>query len=150
MRPQHLVNVVALVVLSAGCASAAASTTAKPSIRGSWLFGFSCHARGVQPRDGLPTGRVLDFRLCPLEVPNGTSGVVTVAKSNSDFVALRRALTAPDEPPVKNQACAMYADLPQRVLAKTTTGVLLVHIPVDSCGHYQPAATAALAAARAG
>jgi hypothetical protein len=91
---------------------------------------------------------VTEFRLCPIEEPDGSSRTVTVASGDRDFVQLRRALSAPDEQPKTSLACPMYANVPQRVLAKTTSGTLLVHIPVDSCGHYQAAASEALATAR--
>ncbi|HEX3899104.1 MAG TPA: hypothetical protein VHW74_08015 [Mycobacteriales bacterium] len=137
-----------MVLLGTSCATASAQTISQPSIRGSELSGFSCHGHVIDSTDAAPPQQVTAFRLCPLEYPGQAGRTVTVRPGNAHFARLRTALAAPDQQPKRDQVCAMYANLPQRVLAQTTSGVVLVHIPTDSCGHYQSAAALALAAAR--
>jgi hypothetical protein len=150
MRSSWVTSSAAVVaMLSAGCASASAQTsTTTPSIRGAALSVYSCHAQEVGQAASVAPAQVLQFRLCALPYQGPSSHTVTIRRGDSDLGRLRRALSAPDAPK-STGACPMYADVVQQVLAKTASGYLLVHIPVDGCGHYQSAALAALNAARA-
>jgi hypothetical protein len=91
---------------------------------------------------------VTQLHLCPLEMPNASTVVVTIGIGARAFASLVDDLAAPDEP-ATNMECPGLADLPQRVIAETRSGPLLVHVPIDDCGLYQGAADSALTAARA-
>lgn len=147
MRSLPLAGIAALVALGTGCASASAQAASDPSVRGPHLSSFSCHGHVVGRSAGVAPSRVTAFRLCPLDAPNSARQTVTVRQGDPYFARLQRSLSAPDAPPYDGP-CPLYADLPQRVLANTASGAVLVHIPVDGCGHYQPAARSALYAAR--
>lgn len=148
MNSFRVAGVAAVVLLGTACATASAQPISHPSIRGSELSGFSCRGHVIDSTDATPPQQVTAFRLCPLGYPGQAGRAVTIRPGDVDFIPLRRALAAPDVPPNHDQFCPMYALLPQRVLAETASGTVLVHIPTDSCGHYESAAEQALAAAR--
>lgn len=87
--------------------------------------------------------------ICPLQVPNATQAATSVGPSSPWFPALLSALSASDVPR-QSGPCPLYADVVQHLLARSATEVILVHIPVDGCGHYQGAAMTAISNARRG
>jgi len=89
------------------------------------------------------------YVLCPLEVPGGSGGRVTIGRGDAQFSPLTTALSTPDQP-ATGQVCAMYADVPQYVLANAAGVVYQVSIPVDGCRHYLRVALEALNRARGG
>ncbi len=109
-------------------------------------------SRGVVEPDAKPApiGTPRTFLLCALEAPGRPSKSVTVAADAPTFAPLVSALSLPDDPTVPGTVCALYADLPQVVLARTGAGVFQVSIPVDGCRHYLRSALTALQDARAG
>jgi hypothetical protein len=128
--------------------SAAPPTTARTHLpgvlRGVSVGRFEC----PPPLESTATtvtsiGTVKTLLLCPIDAPGLASTAVTINASDPQFAALVSALSAPDEPRT-TQACPMYADVPQFVVAQTDDGVYEVTIPTDSCGHYQRGALAAL------
>lgn len=147
MRSRTALAFAGAVALATGCGTASAHTATTAAIRGAGLSGYSCHAHVVGSAGSVTPSRVIEFRLCPMQVPMQERQTVTVKRSSSDFGPLLRGLSAPDEKATTGP-CPMYADVPQRVIARTATGAVLVHIPVDSCGHYQRPAALALSNAR--
>ena len=141
------VGAASVVLTACSAGSAQATTSTQPSIRGASLSGFACHSHRIGHSAKVTPSSVTKFRLCPLNVPEQQSRTVTVGRGNENFAALSSSLSAPDEP-AYDGPCPMYADVPQRVIAQTSSGAVLVHIPVDGCGHYQRAATTALSNAR--
>ncbi|HVW79790.1 MAG TPA: hypothetical protein VHB69_02465 [Mycobacteriales bacterium] len=138
-----------IAVLGAGCASAAAhATSSSPAIRGSALGVYSCRAQASGTAVSVAPRQVYRFRICAQLDPGASGRTVNVKRGDHDFARLRSALSAPDQPRTTG-VCPMYADVSQAILARTASGDLLVHIPVDGCGHYQSAALAAISAARA-
>jgi hypothetical protein len=148
---------VALLALLTACASASAPGTAPGSgtrstsssatptgaLRAAPVGAFVCStqddqglAAGTGTPVTVPSGAVQAFLLCPLPLPTGPGKPVLVVRADPGFSALLGLLSSPDQPPTA-QACAMYADAPQVVLARTAGGAYAVHIPVDGCGHYQ-------------
>jgi hypothetical protein len=146
--------VLAAALLCAACGSGsstpAGAGTATPNgaeVRGAALTAFRCAAGPAGDRVAVPPGQVRLLRLCATSAP-GQDRIVTVRPRDPAFAPLVTALARPDTPRDPDALCPMYADVPQRVLASTARGPLLVDIPHDGCGHYQRAAAAALAAAR--
>jgi hypothetical protein len=92
-------------------------------------------------------GTVRALLLCPLATPRLMSTAVTITASDPKFAALIKALSAPNEPRT-SQACPMYADVPQIVIAETVDSAYQVLIPTDACGHYQRGALTTLNRAR--
>jgi hypothetical protein len=150
-----------LLVLLAACGGTGGGGKASPSttapapsasgLRGVSVQALACPARVVTPsakpaRIDAPQA----FLLCALDIPGQPSTNVTVAAGGPAFDSLVSALSRADEPaPGPGTVCALYADMIQVVLAKTTAGVYQVSIPVDGCGHYERPALTALQAARA-
>jgi len=94
-----------------------------------------------------PVGTVRALSLCPLDMGRLSSNLVTITTSDLQFSALITALSSPDEARTR-EACPMYADVPQIVIAETADGAYQVSIPTDACGHYQRDALTALTQAR--
>ena len=142
------------VVLLTACSSARSTTAtappttgaAGPVLRGEVTGPFVCPPAGADPGSGatLPAASVTELLICSPAVPNGPRAAVTVGPSSPQFGPLLSALSGRDEPRAAGQICPLYADVVQPVLARTASTVLVVHIPVDSCGHYQAAARTAL------
>jgi len=148
----------ALVAMAAGvvasCSASKHPSFPPPSdlLRGSRLTAVECPA---PTRAGsamtLRVSEVTAVLLCPLAVPPlMQGGSVTLSQSNPAFVGLLTALAAADIKANKRIACPAYADIPQTVQAETASAVMVVHIPVDECGHYQQGALFALMRARFG
>ena len=95
------------------------------------------------------SGLVVQFVICPQMIVSSTvrPSVVIAASDAVHFGALVQALSAADLPSQPGQACPMYADLPQVVFARSAPRIWLLHLPVDSCHHYQAAVLAAIRAA---
>lgn len=68
---------------------------------------------------------------------------MTLSSGDPRFAPLASALSEADLPR-QSGPCPLYADVVQPVLARTTSQVLWVHVPVDGCGHYRTEARAAL------
>jgi hypothetical protein len=134
-------------VLAAGCSSGSTTQSARPTIRGAQVPTFSCGARATTQQVEVAPAAVTGLLLCR-SVPV-YNRVVRVTPSDRVFTALVRALSVPDEPRASG-ACPAYADVPQPVVARTASETLVVHIPVDGCGHYQREPLQALHAARTG
>lgn len=139
----------ALVVLLASCWSGRVSGNAHRSIRGVRLESFSCSASATSARKlMLQPNSVTAFLLCPVVPPSAqtrTSAIeVTAGRS---FRRLVTTLSAPNETP-STRPCAAVALAPQKVVAQTRSGPVLVTIPVDGCGFYQRAVLEALNRAR--
>jgi len=110
---------------------------------------FECSHPAVSSGvSAVPIRSVQAFLLCPLGAPGQPSKAVTVGANDPVFESLVRALSAADIPPTRGAACPAYADLTQRVLAKTAGRVYEVSIPADACMHYQHDALDALNRAR--
>ena len=131
--------------------SGSASVGTQPSgLRGVPVTSVSCRLPATTPRS-LPVTvtSVTSLVLCPLRIPTAGSGRVTLHPGSAIFHQLLVALAKPSEPR-SHDMCQLYADVPQMVLATTSSGtVYLITIPVDGCGHYLPAALGALNHARA-
>ena len=153
--------VMALAVL-VGAVTTSCSTAKHPNpppspnvLRGSSLSAAVCPAP-------TPPGSPMTMRadevtvilLCPLpsENPSPTRGApTTVSASNPAFAGLLAALATPDiEAKGERIACPTYADIPQTVEAQSPAAVMVVHIPIDECGHYQSGPLFALMRARFG
>jgi hypothetical protein len=148
MRMAAVVMVAGICATVAGCSSRSPHATNPASIRGAQVAHYACDAKGDGTAIHLPPSSVTSLRLCPLEEPNASTVVITLRPGDASFSSLVQLLAAPDDPPTI-AACPGLADVPQPVIADTTSGPLLVHIPVDDCGLYQAAADSALTAARA-
>lgn len=120
-------------------------------LRGVELPSASCHQQSQQALTLAPvsSSAVTSLILCPLVSPNAASKRVVVDRANSHFNPIVRALADPDVPaPPSPLPCPMFANQTQLVIAVTPHGAFALEIPVDVCRHYQPAALAALTAAR--
>jgi hypothetical protein len=136
--------------LLAGCSGGTAKVTppAQLSIRGTQLFGFTCSAGGDPTPVTVAPSSVTEVRLCPPSTPTAPHRTVTVDQGDPMFARLVNALSAPDRP-ATSAVCPAYADVPQDVIGRTNSGLLLrIHVPVDGCGHYLAAALSALTALR--
>ena len=159
-------SAVAAVSVLAACSSTARSTTSTPtsaatstptsaatgSVRGEPVSAFACPGPGsaAMPSRSVPAASVTELLVCSPRVPNGGEGTsVAVPRSSPHFGPLLSALSAADMPH-STGPCPLYADVAQPVVARTATGILLVHIPVDGCDHNQGAAATALRSARGG
>jgi hypothetical protein len=138
--------------LLAGCGGSTSSTVDPGGEQGAWLRGtslpaFSCTAKS----DGTPVkvapSTVTEIRVCPLSTPVGGHRAYTVSQGSPHFAPLVRALAVPDGNRSPGVMCPMYAQLIQPVIGDSTSGPLLIHVPVDGCGHYLPGAMSALTAA---
>lgn len=98
----------------------------------------------------IAPGDVTAIRLCPLQNVNGPRRTVNVDSGDPGFTQLTAALAAPDGHSSPQTACPAYADLPQTVIAETSEGPMLLHIPVDGCGHYLSEPLTLLTALRGG
>jgi hypothetical protein len=157
----YLVAAAVALTLAASCSSstqasltastAATSTTSvppeqQPMLRASPTVAFACPkppVLNVQPTRRIPESAVSQLVVCPLA---DTSAVI-VTPGSGLFTRLARALSAPDPPPT-NLPCPAYGNAPQDVIARTTSGPMLIEIPVDDCEHYQTAVLSALSASR--
>ncbi|HVY08839.1 MAG TPA: PASTA domain-containing protein [Mycobacteriales bacterium] len=150
MKAARLVAVSALAVIGTACSGSSGSSTNPTTltVRGTQVSAYSCTAAASATPVTVSPSTVTELKLCPVDVPNQPSKAAIVTPDDKSFTRLVSALALPDKPPT-NDACAAYADVPQKVLAKTEDAPLLLHIPVDGCGHYRTEATSALAAARA-
>lgn len=98
--------------------------------------------RGAERR--IPLGSVSALFVCPLRTPGARQQRIVVRPGMPGFVPLLRALAAPDQPR-SHDPCPEFADVTQTVLATTADATAyVIALPVDGCGHYQPAALAAL------
>lgn len=127
------------------------TTSAGPrELRGSPVARFACP---TTPTEGgrapvrVAVSSVTGVLLCPTATPSGSGSEVTLTPSDPAFDPLLVALARPDDPR-STGPCPMYADLVQPVVARTSSVVILVHVPVDGCLHYQAPARAAIAQAR--
>ncbi len=115
-------------------------------LRGLQVDKVDCDPQLVQPdaqRARYLTQPPVRIVICPLPMPNA-SGPPTDLRPAPP--ALVQALSLPDAPkPTGQYACAAYADVPRLIYAQTAAGaVFLLHIPVDACSHYLPAALKAV------
>lgn len=138
----------ALVVLLASCWSARVPEKAHRSIRGVRLDSFSCNASATSSRKlMLQPNRATAFLLCPVIPPSAQTKTTAIeVTAGTSFHRLVATLSAPDERP-SSRPCAAVALAPQRVVALTRSGAVLVTIPVDGCGLYQHAVLEALSRA---
>jgi hypothetical protein len=139
-----------LAVLALGkCAAASGGGGAVPStpsgsagLRGIAVDAVRCSPQQWQPdrsqAHGLP-GMPVRVIICPLSMPTAGGPPTDLRPAPP---ALIQALSLPDAPkPTGQFACAAYADVPRLVYAELADGSLyLIHIPVDACSHYLPAA----------
>jgi hypothetical protein len=118
-------------------------------LRGVPVRSFDCSQPVVSSGAGpVPIEAAQAFLLCPLGTPGQQSNAVAIGPNDPVFDALVAALSAADVPPTSGAVCPAYADLTQVVLAKTTSRVYQVSIPIDGCMHYQRDALDALRRAR--
>jgi hypothetical protein len=148
MRMTAVGTLAAICAIVTGCSGGSPPAAPPPSIRGIQVTHDTCGARTTGTAIQAAPSTVTQLRLCPLEMPNASTVVVTIESGDTAFASLVDDLAAPDEP-ATNMECPGLADLPQRVIAETGSGPLLVRIPIDDCGLYQAAADSALTAARA-
>lgn len=130
----------------AGPGGAPVSPAAGADVRGASLPAFAC----TGPAGGdvrVPAADVGAVRLCALPALGGPA--VTVRPDDPRWDQLLGALSADDVPPDPGAVCPAYANVEQRVVADSTRGPLVVHIPVDGCHHYQRDALTILTAIRA-
>jgi hypothetical protein len=144
------------VLAVAGCGSVSGGGAGTPpsspeqpgaaGLRGTQVVSVECDAQRVQPDaaharavSGVPVRIVV----CPLPMANAAGPPTDLRPAPP---ALVRALSLPDAPkPPAQYACAAYADVPRLVYAELADGTLyLLHIPVDACSHYLPAAATAV------
>ena len=94
--------------------------------------------------EGPVEGAIQEYIICP--VPDYTSmsaGLkggpypVVLSSGTPEFTKFTALMSEPDGSPTPGQACPMYADVMRLVYARSTTGIWSLHIPVDSCHHYQ-------------
>jgi hypothetical protein len=115
-------------------------------LRGTPVVAVHCSPHQFQPDAArarpVPAAPVR-IVLCPLAMSNAAGPPTDLRPAPP---ALVRALALPDGPKPSGQyACAAYADVPRLVYAETADGSLyLIHIPVDACSHYLPAAAKVL------
>jgi hypothetical protein len=133
----------------AGSSASVQSTEHTQSISGTELPAYSCTAKSDRTPVQVASSAVSEITLCPLMTVQHSTAPVIVKSGDPLFARLARALSAPDQKPVAGGVCAAYADLPQTVIAMSTSGPFLIHIPVDGCDHYLGPALSALTAARA-
>jgi hypothetical protein len=120
-------------------------------LRGIALPSASCHQQPTAATSTMPVAAadVSSLILCPLATPNARPRRVVLRPGDASFDPIVTALAAPDQPPPATpQPCPEFADVSALVIAVTASGAFALAVPVDSCHHYQPAALAALTAAR--
>lgn len=123
-------------------ASADTSTPVKSGLRGSRVQSANCSVATVSGNDVRIVGHVRSIRVCPTAMLTGA--VLSAARRPVVFRAMRSALSARDGAARADQFCTFYADIPRLVYVVTSKGAWVVHLPVDSCGHYTKAVVAAL------
>jgi hypothetical protein len=154
MGSRWVAIVLGALVLAAGCGGGSSDSTVKTGsglssveLSGVALPAYSCSAKGDRTPVRVASSTVSEITLCPLEIPQKTSAPVVITSSDPILARLTKALSAPDQKPTGGM-CAAYADLPQTVIAQSSSGPFLVRIPVDGCDHYLGAALSALSAVR--
>ena len=147
----RLVALAVAAALLAACGGGSSGPTgikAAGKITGTRLTAFACP---TQPGHGaavsLAASALTKLRLCPLPVLRSSSAV-TLAPKAAIYSRLVRSLTLPDQKASPSEVCPMFANVPQLVIGETASGAVLIHIPVDGCGHYLSQSLSALTAAR--
>jgi hypothetical protein len=154
MYGRWLVATVWTAALLAGCGGGSGNSSVHSGGggQGGWIRGdaigvFSCTAKSEGTSVRVAPSTVSEIRVCPLKTPVGTHHAYAIERGSPQFAPLVRALAAPDGKHTPGVMCPMYAQLIQPVIADSASGPLLVHVPVDGCGHYLPGAMSALTAA---
>lgn len=141
----------AALTLLAACGSNARSSSAPPPrpagavLRGTVSDSFNCPPSGGGASSTVSTSAVTALLVCGREGKED----VTLSPGDRRFAPLVSALSEADLPR-QSGPCPLYADVVQPVLARTASQVLVVHVPVDGCGHYRTEARAALRSVTAG
>jgi hypothetical protein len=155
-RSIRVIGLTVAVATAAACGSASSggatlgTRPATSGLRGGPVPAISCQQAMTTPAAGpVASDSVTSLIICPPRIPDRSSNRITVRRGSAVFGNLLSALSLPDRPPSR-LPCPAYGDVPQIVIATTSDGSLFdLAIPVDGCSHYQAAALAALAAARA-
>lgn len=141
-------GVVALCVsLVGGCSGSSAPAAGSRGVRGTELPSFSCDAKADGAALKISPAAVLELLVCPVVAPspfNRPSKPIELVRGSAGFEGLLTALSLPDEPRDKTKVCPAIAELLPRVLVKTASSAVLVHLPDDSCGQSLPAVRQAL------
>lgn len=148
-RRRILLPVLLGVLTLTACGTA---TSADPSsgdaLHGIAMDGSTCPTTvPVGPVVSVRPSQVTALTICA-QPQVSTSRSVTVTRGDPRFDGLSAALAAADRPSASGVACPLYANLRQDVIARVGSGSVYVRIPLDGCGHYQQAVTAALARVR--
>ena len=146
-----------LVLLVSGCTSESHQATPSPSVssvsavpqtglRGVRLPKWACPIDTYRDGHRRVISRVSSFGLCEL----GQPGVlVTISPTKpTRFAALKRVLSQPDVTPSLDCLAPAYGG--PWVIARTPSGVWLLHLPADACGGPQAAVTTLLRGLTAG
>jgi len=95
----------------------------------------------------LPPSSISELLLCPL--PHQSGQPVTLTPASPAFIPLLTALASPDAPPSQG-ACPASLIITPPIVARSTSGIALIKLPVDDCNFPQATVRAAINEARAG
>jgi len=165
----------AVVLVTAGCtgtssapspSGSSSATTSAAGMRGVQIHSLPCPTKPVATeasqspggtlgslvmpwtgaRQRPVTGTVEVFWICRWDSsPMGLGEPAIVSADSAGFTALDQALRLPNQPPAKS--CTLQGVIQPLVIARTSDGDWVVHLPYDSCGRPRPAVSRAVAQA---